>query len=143
MFGVSKLCVLVQTDQYLDISNEFTEVKVPCNKKCRLQDKGEHHIDTRCDRPVFARPPRLSSDKLSLTKDEFQKLLEMNSIRHSDSAWSSPYVAHGSEAIWRVASLWRSQNSKFRCPRMTATRCLTCRISRFIWKGKLFSPKST
>ena len=49
---VSKLCVLVQTDQYSDILNEFREVTVPCIKKCRLQGKVEHHIDTRCSRPV-------------------------------------------------------------------------------------------
>ena len=70
---VSKLCVLVQTDQYSDILNEFREVTVPCIKKCRLQGKVEHHIDTRCSRPVYARPRRLSPDKLSGAKEEFQK----------------------------------------------------------------------
>ena len=83
--AVSKLCVLVQTDQYSDILNEFSEVTVPCNKKCRLQGNVEHHIDTRCDRVVFARPRRLSPDKLSVAQEEFQKLLEMNIIRPSNS----------------------------------------------------------
>ena len=53
--GVSKLCVLIQTNQYSYILNEFREVTVPCIKKCRLQERVEHHIDTRCSRPVFAR----------------------------------------------------------------------------------------
>ena len=83
--AVSKLCVLVQTDQYSDILNEFSEVTVPCIKKCRLQGNVEHHIDTRCDRVVFARPRRLSPDKLSVAQEEFQKLLEMNIIRPSNS----------------------------------------------------------
>ena len=88
--AVYKMCVLVQTDQYSDILNEFSEVTVPCIKKCRLQGKVDHHIDTRCDRPVFACPCRLSQDKLSVDNEEFQMLLEMNIIRPSNSPWSSP-----------------------------------------------------
>ena len=52
---VSKQCMMVKNDCYSDILNEFQEVATPCIKKCRLLSKVEHHIDTRCRRPVFAR----------------------------------------------------------------------------------------
>ena len=110
---VSKLCVLVQNDQYPDVLNVFREVTVPCIKQCRLQGKVEHHIDTRCSRPVYARPRRLSPDKLSVAKEEFQKLLDMNIIRPSNSPWSSPLhmvakPSGGWQSLWGLPSSKRS-----------------------------------
>ena len=86
---MSKLCVLVKNDSYSDILNEFQEVTTPCIKKWRLLSKVEHHIDTRCRRPVFARARararRLSPNKLGAAKEEFNKLLEMDVIQPSNS----------------------------------------------------------
>ena len=82
--------MLDEADSYSAIFNEFKEVTVPCIKKCRLQGKVEHQIDTCGHRLVFARARRLSPEKLAVAKEEFKKLMEMNIIRQSNSPLSSP-----------------------------------------------------
>ena len=109
---VSKLCVLVQDSHYANILNEFREVTTPCIRKCRLQGKVEHHIDTRFSRPVFAHARRLSPDKLSVAKEEFQKLLDMNIIRPSNSPWSSPlHMVAKPSSGWRAYRDYRALNA--------------------------------
>ena len=92
--------------------NEFQEVTTPCIKKCRLLGKVEHHIDTRCRRPVFARARRLSPDKLAAAKDEFNKLLEMDIIQPSNSLWSSPvHMVEKPSGGWRARGDYRALNA--------------------------------
>ena len=106
---VSKLCVLVKNDSYSEILNEFQEVTTPCINRCRLLGKVEHHIDTRCRRPVFARARRLSPDILAAAKDEFNKLLEMDVIQPSNSSWSSPlHMVEKTSGGWPACGDYRA-----------------------------------
>ena len=51
---VSKLCVITNKDMFSNILGEFKDITTPCIKRCHLQGKVEHHIDTRGSRLVFA-----------------------------------------------------------------------------------------
>lgn len=48
-----------------------------------------HFIETKGP-PVYSKPRRLSPDKLSIAKEEFQKLIEQGILRPSSSNWASP-----------------------------------------------------
>ena len=67
---VSKLCLIANRDIFSDILDQFEDITTPCIKRCRLQGKVEHHIDTRGSCPVFARARRLAPDKLALAVSE-------------------------------------------------------------------------
>ena len=49
---VSKLCVITNKDMFSNILDEFKDITTPRVKRCRLQGKVEHHIDTRGGEPV-------------------------------------------------------------------------------------------
>ena len=87
---LAKLCVITNKVMFCNILDKFKDITTPCIKRCRLQGKVEHHIDSHGSRPVFARARRLAPDKLVVTKEEFSRLLDMNIVRPSKSPWSSP-----------------------------------------------------
>ena len=136
---MSKLCVLVKNDGFSDILNEFQEVTTPCIQKCRLLGKVEHHIDTRCRRPVFSRARRLSPDKLAAAKEEFKKLLEMDVIQPSNSPWSSPL--HMVENRPGVGELAEIAERKIRPPRMIVILCHNYKTLQFSWRERAFSAR--
>ena len=73
------------------------------NNAANMTSPTVHVIDTGDSRPVFARPRQLSSDKLSVAKQEFQTLLEDGVIRPSNSSWASPLhlVPKKNSGEWR------------------------------------------
>ena len=77
---------------YCWVAGSFKDISKPCIKRCRLQGKVEHHIDTRGSCPVFALARRLAPDKLAVAKEEFSSLLDINIVRPSNSTWYSPLL---------------------------------------------------
>lgn len=71
-----------------------------------------HYIETGDSPPVFARPRRLTDEKLQAVKDEFTHLLKAGIIEPSESSWSSPiHLVKKANGGWRVCGDYRALNS--------------------------------
>lgn len=101
-------------DAYASLLNSFIDITLPhtINHSSNQRNNAVcHHIET-TGRPVFDRPRRLSGDKLTAAKEDFDLLLRNGVIRPSSSQWASPiHMVQKKLGGWRTTGDFRKLNS--------------------------------
>ena len=91
---------------------KFPSVTKPCLPPQPAKHTITHHIHTTEGPPVHARPRHLPPDRLHITQNEFEDMLEQGIIQSSDSQWLSPLymVPKKTPGDWRSCGDYRALN---------------------------------
>ena len=96
-FNISSANINVIVNDSKTLQPEVTQILSKYPQLTKPSTPGElpkstyfHRINTNSAPPVFAKPRRLSEERLQAAKTEFQSLLTDGIIRRSDSQWASP-----------------------------------------------------
>ena len=103
----------INPDLPLEVStllNRYSSVTQPFETGKIAGHKTRHHIETQGP-PLCCKPRPIHGEKLRAAKKEFDTLLELGIVRHSNSPWSSPIHLVPKGDSWRVCGDYRRVNN--------------------------------
>ena len=104
---------VVSTDTPSEVGTllgKYRQITTPMEATTKILHSTEHKIVT-TGLPLFYKPRPLHGEKLDAVKKEFDNLLKLGIVRHSNSPWASPIHLVRKGDGWRICGDYRRVNT--------------------------------